>query len=141
MERIVIFDFYRTIYNPDSSSLVQGANEILEELKSRGYRLFLLSYGEWGRQSLIEDLGIADRFEKILVTTQKTEQEFQELLRGVPGSKEVFVVGDRIRGEIKIGRKLGFTTIWVRLEDELLGEEPEPDFAVRNLAEILKILP
>ncbi len=49
-KRAVIFDFNRTLYDPDSGALYEGVVELLENLKNER-RLFLF---EWGSDTLID---------------------------------------------------------------------------------------
>ena len=43
MIRGVIFDFNRTLYDPDSRQLAEGALQLLGRLRSRGYAMCLIS--------------------------------------------------------------------------------------------------
>ena len=56
-----------------------------------------------------------------------------------------FVIGDRVRYEIKIGNILGFQTIWLKLGkfsvEKPQSNEEKPDFTILSLKEILKIAP
>jgi ribonucleotide monophosphatase NagD (HAD superfamily) len=53
------------------------------------------------------------------------------------------VIGDRVRGEIKIGKQNGFLTVWLRkgkYKNELPDEKNEiPDYEINNLVDLLNL--
>lgn len=127
MIRGVIFDFNRTLYDPDTKQLVSGATTILAWLQDRGCQLCLISKkSAEERELLISSLGLNRYFRKILVIEgSKQESHFQECLSAMalPAS-EVAVVGDRIREEIYLGNRMGMHTIWYR-SGKFAAEVPE----------------
>ena len=103
----IIFDFNRTIFNPETGTLYAGVVDLLI-LLSKNHDLFLISQNEPGRKENFQKLGISDYFKKIVFVEEKTKSVFEELSES---AKDVMVVGDRLRGEILIGKQLGVTTI------------------------------
>ena len=145
MNKTIIFDFYRTIFDPESSKLVPGTKTVLKSLKRRGFRLFLVSREEKSRKELIQSLGISDTFEQILLVPQKTAADFLNILSTQKISlKNSFVVGDRVKEEIALGNQIGLTTIWVKtgkFSTEIPRTQTErPTFTVTKLKDILKVL-
>lgn len=145
MKKGIIFDFNRTLYDPDLDELVPGAKSVLKKLKERGYKLFLVSHGSY-RKSLISELGVENYFDKIVISKEKSLEDFKEVtLNSNLTIKESFVVGDRVKGEIRIGNILGFNTVW--LKKGLFAQEvPEnleefPDFTIADLEEVLDKAP
>ena len=145
MKKAIIFDFNRTLYDPEKGILVSGCLATLAKLSAR-YKLVLITNNEGSRQELIEELGIKNFFQVIVSTSNKNEQDFLSScvqLNLDPG--EVVVVGDRIKGEILIGNRLKMTT--VHFKNGLFAQElPEnsiekPDFEIKKLEDLLKILP
>jgi FMN phosphatase YigB (HAD superfamily) len=103
----IIFDYNRTIFDPDTDNLYFGVLDLLQKL-SQKYELFLISRNEPTRKGRLEKLNIKNYFQKILFVEEKSKQIFQEI---AGDTKNVIVIGDSIGDEIKIGNQLGFTTI------------------------------
>lgn len=142
MRKAVIFDFKRTLYDPDSDRLLPGTKSVLGQLKERGYSLFLISHGSFPRD-LIAKFGLDSYFDEILITENKSVKDFRKIISDNDVNPEVsFVVGDRIRGEIRIGNGLGLRTVWLkkgRFAQELPIEKIEkPNFLITELKEVLQ---
>jgi len=140
--KVVIFDFNRTIFDPEKKKLVWGAKKVLKTLKNQNFLLFLVSRGGRRRKKLIKESKIFSMFDKVFVVQNK-KQIFQELSRKIDFSK-VFVIGDRIKKEIFFGNILGAKTIWLRqgkFAKELPKRKDEkPKFIAKSLKEVLKII-
>lgn len=140
----VIFDFNRTIFNPNQDGLMEGATDLLNYLKEKNYRLSLLSKTNYpGREEQINALGIEKYFDDIIVTYgNKQESHFKRLIGAMKiESFETIVIGDRVKSEILIGNQMGMRTIWLRkgkFKDEWpAGKNEKPDFIIYNLEQIL----
>ncbi len=131
--------------------LFAGVRKLLRELKRRGVRIFIASYGHPATQhAKVRSLGL-DRESAVehifFADTNKTvtkEQLFDLLLRTVEKNPaRVLVVGDRPSSEIRAGKRHGMHTVRVRhgeferLEPE--GREETPDFEIRRVTQILKL--
>ncbi len=145
MQKIIIFDFMRTLYNPEQNSLVDGARELLEKLSEKDFILFLISTESTARAELIEKLEITQFFKKLIFTPKKTSADVKRLQKHYPHDpKQSFVIGDRVRGEIKIGNLCGYQTIWIQ-NGKFKTEAPRnatevPDYIVFNLQEITRLI-
>lgn len=142
--KIVIFDFNRTLYDPDAKGLVRGTRLVLRTLTKRGFILYLVSRGN-SRQALIKSLGIGSYFKEIIVSREKSKQDFEKITqqRNLDLASS-FVIGDRARQEIKFGKYLGLKTIWIR-EGKFALEPPRrkdenPDFTVNELKSVLELI-
>lgn len=143
MSKGVIFDFNRTLFDPDMDDLVEGCIELLESLYRSGYRLVLISTKtRVDREDQITNLGLTKYFVQVyVIDTDKNERVFQDALTDLglsPG--EVFVVGDRVEGEIAVGNRLGLTTVWFK-NGKFASRLPQtseesPDFTVSSLKEV-----
>lgn len=136
----IIFDYNRTLFNPDTNSLYQGVLDLLQDL-SRYNELFLISRNEPRRRDRLEEFGIAEYFNNIAFVEDKTADIFTKL---VGSCKNVFVIGDRVREEIAIGNKLGFRTIRVQ-QGKFANELPinpleQAMFTVKNITDIQIII-
>ena len=136
--KLIIFDFNRTLYDPEKGVLIEGAAEIIEHC-SRSHRLALISMREKGRDGLIGTLGIASFFSSIVITDAKTAELFKEVIAScgaTPG--ETVIIGDRVTDEIAIGKEIGTKAIWFRA-GKFASIEPipgrEPDHVISTLVE------
>lgn len=141
----VIFDFNRTVYNPLTGKLMEGAQELLNKLEADGVRMSLLSKTfHDGRREEIEALGIANYFDAILVTfDDKQKAHFDKLLAAMnTAPSKTVVIGDRVKSEIALGNRIGMRTIWFRngkFRDELPEAPSErPNKIISDLFMILK---
>ncbi len=145
MKKIIIFDFNRTMYDPEKECLMSGAKFVLRTLLRRGFVLHLVSRAGQSRKKLIQELGIAQYFSRVVVAKEKNKKEFARLV----ASKTIlrnrsFVVGDRVRKEIKIGNSIGVQTIWLK-SGKFANEKPRkkierPTYTVCTLREILSVV-
>lgn len=103
----IIFDYNRTIFDPETDNLYPGVLELLQKLSAK-YQLFLISRNEPARKRRLEELNIKNYFQKISFVNEKSKQVFEEI---GGNTKNVIVVGDSISDEIKIGNQLGFITV------------------------------
>lgn len=143
MRKIVIFDFKRTIFDPDTGKLTSGTKQVLLTLKNRGFDLFLVSHGLF-KKVLIDELGVGSYFEGVIISKEKSVEDFKKIVsENNVGIKNSFVVGDRVRGEIAFGNSLGFQTIWLKkglFAKELPSNYQErPNFVVSEIKEVLEI--
>lgn len=140
-QKAIIFDFMRTLYNPEERLLEMNAKAILEYCVKK-YDLYLVSYDEGEKDELFIELEIKKYFKEIKLVERKTKLTFQTIL---PKKYEkIFVIGDRIESEIQIGNKLGFETIWYK-KGKFSNREPEnktehPKYTIENLIELKKLL-
>jgi len=147
MIRGLIFDFNRTIYNPEEDRLIEGSEKLLRVLKRLGFKLCLLSKRtRENRREQIFQLGLDRYFDKILIIKgDKKEKHFQECLSSMClSSPEVVVIGDRVESEILIANRLGMLTIWFQ-RGKFANVLPKnkfqkPDYVITNLEEIIGII-
>src|SRR3989344_5492719 len=145
MKGLIILDFNRTLYDPDSERLVDGALDFLRSY-SKTYALALIGKGDDRRASLIEELEIRKYFKHVQLNEEKEEADFTDCMKRLsfnPGS--TWSVGDRIKKEIRLSNRSGIKTIWLRTgkfasEGPELAEE-EPMFTVSSFREIAGIIP
>ena len=108
----VIFDFNRTLYDPETGDLVVGARKVLDDLRARSIPLYLVSKNEEGRSRILEDLGVKDAFEEIFYANDKSPSLFLEIAgRAGLNPADIFVVGDYLHKEIRSGNIAGMKTI------------------------------
>lgn len=145
MKKIIIFDFNRTLYDPDNDRLMCDARFVLRTLIRRGFLLYLVSRAGQSRKELIEGLGIGQYFSRIIIAKEKSKKDFQKIIAGGAIDLDLsFVVGDRVKQEIRIGNLLGMQTAWVKA-GKFANEKPrkkieQPTYTVRVLCDLLLVI-
>jgi FMN phosphatase YigB (HAD superfamily) len=142
--KAVIFDYKRTIFDPDTNGLVSGALELLTALKGDGVKLFLIVKGDAERRGEMERLGILPFFDEIIINPHKSAEDYQRCTRLCPPGTQFFAVGDRVREEIRHANACGMTTIWLK-RGKFSVEEPtsadeQPSFTVTELSQAKAII-
>ena len=116
----VVFDWKRTLYDPDSGQLIDGAWELLEFLQEKKIPMILIGKGGEDMHQEVERLGVKGFFEKIIFAEgEKDPDNYRPFMPAV-------VIGDRVRSELAVGKSLGATTIWVK-QGKFAEEGPEND--------------
>ena len=140
---VIIFDFNRTIYDPETGDLTLGAMDLLEALHG-GNILVLLGKGDEERRKLVAGLGVENYFDKIIIKMDKGVEDYEAVRDSYPEADDFIVVGDRIKKEIVCGNKAGMKTIWFRsgkFSDEVPSEpDEEPNHIIKNLGEVEGVL-
>ena len=140
-KRAVIFDFNRTLYDPEVDSLYPGAAQLLDS-QSRSRTLFLYSRDEGGRDTLLEELGVMDAFSRIYFVSNKNAESVRKILtENDLSSEECIVVGDLMTSELAAGNEAGLETVWVkqgRFAD--VTSNFEPTYVVTSISELSTLL-
>lgn len=132
----VIFDWKRTLYDPDSRELIPGAVELLDFLRQNEVPMALVGKGGEDMHAELDRLNLRGYFEA--VRYQEGEKEPYWYLESVLGFHEHMIfVGDKLDSEIQVGNTMGAHTVRVR-QGEFAQEEPEipgqrPDYTVESL--------
>ncbi len=136
----IIFDYNRTLYDPETKQLFPGVLPLLEKLAKK-HHLYLISKAEFGREYQLEAFGLAPLFKRIMLISTKTTEVFRTL---VDHHDDVLVVGDRVRDEIRIAKELRYKTVWIQqgfFRKEIpRNNREEPDHIVRNVPQLSKLL-
>lgn len=140
-----IFDWKRTLYNPDTLDLIDGAVEVLEYLhQDSENRLILVGKGSDDMHREVGRLGLESYFTDIKFQEGDKDMALFADFVDTDDPTKTFFIGDRTRSELAVGNSLGATTIWVRqgkFSDEL-PDDPvyEPTHTVRSLGKALMII-
>ncbi len=144
MRKIIIFDFTRTIYDPDNDRIIPGTKFVLQTLLRRGFTLYLVSSAGRSRKKWIDHL-IGEYFSGLVVKQEKARKDFERLVipKKVDRNKS-FVIGDRRDIEISIGNSLGVQTIWINtaksVDKKLTKRIERPTYTVHTLRDILSVI-
>ncbi|MBP9773114.1 MAG: HAD family hydrolase [Candidatus Peribacteraceae bacterium] len=142
--KAVIFDYNRTIYNPEDDKLTAGAKALLDLFHKEGITLFLIAKGDDKRRARIQELGLEPYFKKIVVNQNKSADDYANCKKDAQEGTEFFAIGDRVKEEIKYANENGIITIWFK-DGKFSTEEPEndaekPAFIIKNLSEAADII-
>lgn len=140
----VIFDWKRTLYNPEEKSLTSGSLELLDFIFKKNIPMVLIGKGGDDMYQEVDRLNVKSYFTDILFKEGEKEVEvFRQYVNKKQPEVTLFV-GDRVRSELEVGNILGATTVWVK-QGQFANEEPEnenqkPNFIVNSLSEVIKII-
>lgn len=142
--QLIIFDFNRTIYNPETNSLVSGALEVLQHFSAKGIPMVLVSRDEGDRENILMRLGVSSFFEKTFFVREKSKELFLSLMHEYGTEPETtLVVGDYPASEILHGNAAGARTVRLKAgrfaDYEPRTKEEEPWRTIYELHELLDL--
>lgn len=145
----IIFDWGRTLYDPDAEDLFAGVREILPEL-AIGHRLFIVSLASKGadeivrRKEMIKDFGIEEYFDDIFFAKEDKDFLYEELYQKhalLPN--ETAIIDDRMIRGVAWGNRQGATTVWFRngkFANEIPTKETgDPTYIISQFTELENI--
>lgn len=141
--KTIIFDWKRTLYDPNNKSLIKGSLRLLSFLKQKKYLLVLIGKGSNDMYQEIERLDVKQYFTNVFFKEgKKNDNLFKKyVLKSDPGS--TIVVGDRVRSEIEVGNRLKSITIWIKqgkfAEELPLSKKQTPTYIVNSLLDLKKL--
>ncbi|MFA7310209.1 MAG: HAD hydrolase-like protein [Candidatus Paceibacterota bacterium] len=146
---LVIIDFNRTIFDPDTRELMEGARHMLGALARKGARLVLVSKndrpGEPSRYETLTRLGVVRLFDEIRFVDAKDKTLFGDLMRSYGAQAgHTYVIGDYLYEEIRAGNQCGAITIRFKrgafASDEPQMPDDEPTATVTRLMDIPELV-
>lgn len=143
MIKNIIFDWKRTLYDPDTKSLIKGALKLLKFIKSKDIVISLIGKGGEDMEEEVKRLNVRKYFSfTFFAEGDKDPSVFNKIISTNP--KETVLIGDRVRSEIEIGNRLGVITIWVKqgkfAEEKPENAEQEPTYTVTVLPDCLGVI-
>lgn len=146
--KIIIWDFNRTLYNPDAAKLIKGAVEVLVYARQKNYTGILFSKNKVGAMPIkeqLESLDINEYFQAIIESEGKNIKDIEQLLLFYPPDKtKSYLISDRAQTDISVGNALGFKTVWFKNGkfacDLPRTAEETPLFTIDKLIEFKHIL-
>lgn len=140
----IIFDWKRTLYDPDKRVLINGALNLLEALKNKNIPMVLIGKGSEDMSEEVKRLGVEKYFKQIVFAQGDKDPEVFKAHISKKDPKKTTLIGDRVKSELMIGKGLGVTTIWIK-QGKFASELPEnkdeePDYTVSSLIDCLNLL-
>jgi putative hydrolase of the HAD superfamily len=119
-EALKFFHLVKTPWPSEFDVMLKEVPQILEYLKSKGYKLGIIANQPLGTEQRLKSYGIRDYFEVIGSSAEyglsKPDKKFflkvLEDVNALP--QESVMIGDIIQNDIKPAKELGFTTIWFK---------------------------
>ncbi len=114
----VVFDFGRTLGNPDTKQLFPGVVDVLQQLRDREIRLALVTIARYAssREDELAAFGLTRFFSTVEILdfrSGRPRKDFGALLVGMGVEPQgSAVVGDNLEEEIRAGNEIGAYTIW-----------------------------
>lgn len=146
--KIIIWDFNRTLYDPDAGALIEGAVDVLICARQKGYTSILFSKNKTGETPIKEQLdrlAISRYFQAVIESEEKNIKDIKQLLFLYPPDKtKSYLISDRAQTDISVGNALGFRTVWFKngkfARDLPRTAEETPLFTIDKLIQFKHIL-
>ena len=149
MNKLIVFDWGWTLWNPDKNSLMDGTLEVLEFAKGRGYKIAIACLASDSdvdrRVKLMQETGVSKYCDSIKISKIMDKDVLLDgLLRefGVTPEK-VTIVDDRTIRGVSWAANNGATSVWFqngKHREELSPKGKEPDYTIHSLSKILDII-
>lgn len=125
------------------------AKQVLEALKSRGYRLGIIANQALDARDRLKKFGLYELFEVIVISQEQGVSKPQRaifldaLYKAGATADRCAMIGDKLTNDIAPAKQLGFKTVWIRQEwggmQSIVGDEMRPDYIVNDLMELLRL--
>ena len=144
------FNLIKTPWHSEDEVLFKDTLDVLEYLKSKGYKLGIIANQKKGLEKRLDEFGILKYFELVIASEEvgisKPDKEIFIItiskVNCIP--QECVMIGDRLDNDIIPAKQIGMKTIWIRqglaiYQDIKLGIK-HADYVVNSLKEIKEIL-
>ncbi|MCL5432656.1 MAG: HAD hydrolase-like protein [Patescibacteria group bacterium] len=144
MNKTVIFDWKRTLYDPDSKTLINGVFDILEFLRGKKIKLVLIGKGGKEMFNEVKRLKVEKYFLEIIFNEGPKDETLYKKFVSPRSPGSTIFVGDRIRSELAIGNKLGAVTVWFKngkfSKEGPLDKSQIPTHTIKSLSEVKSLM-
>lgn len=149
--KLFIFDWGRTLYDVDAGFLFPETKTILEELKTQGHMLAIVSLASAGpsaiveRKRVIEDEQLSPYFASIKFDVENKDRMYADTLRELEiPAVDTVIVDDRMVRGIQWGNANGCTTVWLK-KGKFSDEPPDdqtgaPTHIITSIGELLSVV-
>lgn len=135
-----------TVYREEEMFVFPGAHEAIDDLKTLGVKLALVTNGAAETQrAKVERFELAHRFDHIQIEGEHGfgKPEERAYLHAMEAlgvtARETWMIGDNLEWEVEAPQRLGIYAIWIDVHGDGLpaGSTVKPDRVIRSLAELL----
>ena len=128
---------------PENNPLYDDTKMVLETLRERGYRHYLVSNNYPELDVLMDQLGLTQYFEAQVISGKigfdKPRKEIYEYALNLAGNPtERYMIGDNLKDDIHGSKACGFKTVFIDLRGN--RSDDKCDHTVYEIKEILDIL-
>lgn len=134
-----------------TARVIEGAFEVLEAIRKKGYRIGLIANGDSaGARNIIEDTGLQDYFDAIVISEEVgVEKPYQRIFKAAVAKlgvkpENAVMVGNRIDADILGANRFGMKSVWfrwnTRYNDTIDSSQEKPDFTINSLFELPGLL-
>ncbi|MBR5251214.1 MAG: HAD-IA family hydrolase [Oscillospiraceae bacterium] len=124
---------------PENNPLYDGIKDVLQTLKDRGYKHYLVSNNYPELDVLMDQLGLTQYFEAQIISGKigfdKPRKEIFEYALQVAGNPaERYMIGDNLKDDVHGSKACGFKTVFIDLRGN--RSDDKCDHTVYNVQEI-----
>ena len=137
-----------TAYREEEMFVFPGAHDAIDELKTRGVKLALVTNGAAGTQrAKVERFELAHRFDHIQIEGEHgfgkpEERAYLHAMQALGvTAPDTWMIGDNLEWEIEVPQRLGIYAIWMDAHGDGLPADThvKPDRIIRSLTELLPV--
>lgn len=126
----------------------EGARQLLQELKERGYHLFGATNGiTYIQEGRLQRSDVADLFERVFISEQAGTQKpdvayFDWIASQIDGfeKKAALMIGDSLTADTQGGNNAGIDTVWYNPDGKENTGPAIPTYQVNSYQELLELL-
>ena len=135
-------------YLGEGGKLLVGAKELIAELRSDSYGLYIVTNGiEKTQKNRLTKAGILPFFKEIFVSEtigyQKPRKEYFDYVLshiGEADKSRVLLIGDSLTSDIRGALNAGIACAWLRHNPAADSGELKPDYIIDNITDIKNLL-
>ena len=135
-------------YLSEGGNLLDGAKELISDLYSAGYKLYIVTNGIAATQKKrLTKAGILPFFTELFVSEtighQKPKKEyFDYVLARIDeqDKSKVLLIGDSLTSDIKGALNAGITCAWLRHDSTADSGELKPDYIIDRISDVKNLL-
>ncbi len=132
----------------DIVQYVEGAEELLRDLRTGGYQIYIVSNGSRSvQQGRLQKAGLTDAFDGIFLSedlgVEKPNRAFFDIcFQSVPSMKleETIILGDSLTSDILGGQNAHIKTCWFNRGRKEGREDIVPDYVITRLSEFIPLI-
>jgi putative hydrolase of the HAD superfamily len=135
-----------TVYREEEMFVFPGAHDAIDELRTRGVKLALVTNGAADTQrAKVERFELAHRFHHVQIEGEHGfgKPEERAYLHAMEAlgvtARDTWMIGDNLEWEVEAPQRLGIYSIWMDVHGDGLphGSTVKPDRIIRSLGELL----
>ena len=146
LEAMKYFGLNKTPWHKEDEVPYQDADEILQYLRGKGYKIGVIANQSLGTAKRLEGWGLLKYIDVVAASAElgvaKPDSEIFLRALEMAGCKarEAVMIGDRLDNDICPAKKLGMKAIWIRqgfaIYQDVKKAEYQPDYVVDGLVEL-----